>query len=167
MGMLALPEQRIMTMGDLGISLGGGESLPLAENFPASQYALLACKPAIAHSSLLTELMLHEMASSGLHSPLRLTMPLYTDLPAVDWPWRRATAPRHARHTMMRSNLACGPRGRANRCATSSRRPERCTAFTAQRGCRCPFARTCWLSIGPGDRRPRPGAPDTQRHART
>ena len=53
------------------------------------------------------------MASSGLHGPSRLPMPLYTDLPAVDWPWRRATAPRHDRHPTMRSNLACGPCGTA------------------------------------------------------
>ena len=86
MEILALPEQRIMTMGDLGNSLGGSESLPLAENFLASQHTLLPCKPAITQSSLLTELVLHEMASSGLHGPPRLPMPLYTDLPAVDWP---------------------------------------------------------------------------------
>ena len=104
MGMLALPEQRIMTMGDLGNYLGGNESLPLAENFLASQHTLLPCKPAITQSSLLTELVPHEMAPSSLHGPPRLLMPLYTDLPAVDWPWRRATTPRHARHVTMLSN---------------------------------------------------------------
>ena len=40
-------------------------------------------------------------------------MPLYTDLSAVDWPWRWTTAPRRARHATMRSNLAYGPCGTA------------------------------------------------------
>ena len=73
-----------MTMGDLGNYLGGNESLPLAENFPTFRHALLPCKPSIAQSSLLTELVPHEMAPSSLHGPPRLLMPLYTDLSAVD-----------------------------------------------------------------------------------
>ena len=167
MGMLALTEQRIMTMGDLGNSLGGNESLRLAEIFPAFQHALLPCSPSIAQSSLLTELVLHEMALSGLHGPPRPLTLLYTDLLAIDCSWRRVTAPRRARYAMMRSNLACGLAAQQNRCATRSCRPERRTAFTTRRGCRCPFARTRWLSIGPGDRRPRPGTLDVRRHTRT
>ena len=60
----------------------------------------------------------HEVTSSGascsFHGPPRLTMPLCTGLlVAVDWSWRRATAPRRARHTTTHSDLVCGLHGAA------------------------------------------------------
>ena len=40
-------------------------------------------------------------------------MPLCTDLLAIDWSWRRATAPRHARYATTRSDSVCGLYGPA------------------------------------------------------
>ena len=59
----------------------------------------------------------HEVTSSGalysFYVPSRLPMPLCTDLLAVNWSWRRATAPRRARHATTRSDLVCGLHGAA------------------------------------------------------